>query len=139
MRRKAPKTLSAGRQRPPWVFGAGENFYIVMRAYGGSLRDWRLALPPDPAPQLRLYLAIFADVLRAVQVRAVLCELIGEPVKQSAKLIGEPIKGRVESGTSQSTGCAGEGHRPPTLSPLRSGVQRSATAAATRCVRSPSA
>lgn len=40
-----------------------------MRAYGGSLRDWRLALPSDPGPQLRLYLAVFADVLHAVQVR----------------------------------------------------------------------
>lgn len=40
-----------------------------MRAYGGSLRAWRLALPSEPGPQLRLYLAVFADVLRAVQVR----------------------------------------------------------------------
>jgi len=47
---------------------AGEHFFIVMRKYGGNLRQWRLALPPDPAPQLRLYLNIFADVARAVQV-----------------------------------------------------------------------
>jgi hypothetical protein len=41
-----------------------------MRKYGGNLRQWRLALPADPALQLRLYLHIFADVARAVQVRA---------------------------------------------------------------------
>ena len=35
----------------------------------------------------------------------VLCELIGEPIKQSAKLVEEPIKGRVETGTSHSTAC----------------------------------
>ena len=34
----------------------------------------------------------------------VLCELIGEPIKQSAKLIGEPIKGRAKTGTLLSTG-----------------------------------
>ena len=34
---------------------------------------------------------------------AVLCEVIGEPIKQSAKLIREPIKGRVKTGSSQST------------------------------------
>ena len=32
-----------------------------------------------------------------------LSELIREPIKQSAKLIGEPITGRVKTGTSQST------------------------------------
>ena len=34
----------------------------------------------------------------------VLCEVIGEPFKQSATLIGEPVKGRVKTGTSQRTG-----------------------------------
>ena len=47
----------------------GEHFFVVMRKYGGNLRQWRLALPADPALQLRLYLNIFADVARAVQVR----------------------------------------------------------------------
>ena len=49
----------------------GEHFFIVMRKYGGNLRQWRLALPADPALQLRLYLNIFADVARAVQVSKV--------------------------------------------------------------------
>ena len=35
--------------------------------------------------------------------RAVLCEPIGEPIKQSAKLIGEPITGRAKTGTSHCT------------------------------------
>ena len=43
---------------------------------------------------------------RGNEVRPVLCELIGEPIKQSAELIGKPIKGWVKTGTSQSTGCA---------------------------------
>ena len=42
---------------------------MVMPRYGCCLKDWRAALPVDAAPQLRLYLTIFADVLRAVQVR----------------------------------------------------------------------
>ena len=46
---------------------------MVMRRYGCSLRDWRLSLPTEAAPQLRLYLAIFADVLRAVQVGVCTC------------------------------------------------------------------
>ena len=37
-------------------------------------------------------------------LRPVLCELIGQPIKQSAELIGEPIKGRAKTGTSHSTG-----------------------------------
>ena len=44
--------------------------------------------------------------LRGVR-RPVLCELIGEPIKQSVNLSGEPVKGRVKAGTSQSTGCGG--------------------------------
>ena len=47
--------------------------------------------------------AIALDLLK-VRRRPVLCELMGEPIKQPAKLIGEPIKGRVKTGTSQSTG-----------------------------------
>ena len=35
--------------------------------------------------------------------QVVLCELIGQPIKQSAKLFGEPIKGRVQTVTWQST------------------------------------
>ena len=45
-----------------------ESFVLVMQRYRMSLRRWRMALPADPAPQLRLYLRIFANVLRAVQV-----------------------------------------------------------------------
>ena len=39
-----------------------------------------------------------------VRLAPVFCELIGEPIKQSAELTGEPIKGRAKTGTSQSTG-----------------------------------
>ena len=35
-------------------------------------------------------------IARSAEVPAVLCELIGEPIKPSAKLIGEPITGRVK-------------------------------------------
>ena len=45
-----------------------ESFVLVMQRYRMSLRRWRISLPADPAPQLRLYLRIFANVLRAVQV-----------------------------------------------------------------------
>ena len=34
------------------------------------------------------------------------------PVKQSAKLIGQPIKGRVKTGTPHSTGCRALDPRP---------------------------
>ena len=37
-----------------------------------------------------------------------LCDLIGEPIKQPAKAIREPTKGRVKTGTLHSTGV-----RPP--------------------------
>ena len=40
-----------------------------------------------------------------------ICELIGEPIKQSATSIGEPIKGRVKTGTSHSTGARAEAHQ----------------------------
>ena len=40
---------------------------------------------------------------------AVLFELIGEPIQQSAKLIREPIKGRVKTGTPHSTGAMAAG------------------------------
>jgi hypothetical protein len=40
-----------------------------MRRYPASLAAWRAALPADPAPQLRLYLRVFAAVLAAMQAR----------------------------------------------------------------------
>lgn len=40
---------------------------LVMRKYPTSLAAWRGALPADPAPQLRLYLRVFAAVLSAMQ------------------------------------------------------------------------
>ena len=46
----------------------------------------------------------------ALRDAAVLCELIGEPIKQSAKLTREPVKGRVKTGTLHSP--AGCGIRP---------------------------
>ena len=55
-----------------------------------------------------------------------LCELIGGPIKQSARLIGEPIKGPVKTGTPHSTVCAArlnpgglQGSRVPTQIPRR--------------------
>ena len=52
-----------------WDYGVeGDSFVLVLRRYECSLAAWRAAQPPDPAPRLPLYLAIFADVLRAVQV-----------------------------------------------------------------------
>ena len=39
----------------------------------------------------------------AVPRKSLLCEVIGGPIKQSAKLTGNPIKGRVKCGTSHST------------------------------------
>jgi hypothetical protein len=44
---------------------------LVLRRYECSLAQWRAALPADPAPHLRLYLSVFGDVLRAVQVHLV--------------------------------------------------------------------
>lgn len=38
-----------------------------MRKYPASLAAWRGTLPADPAPQLRLYLRVFAAVLTAMQ------------------------------------------------------------------------
>jgi len=40
-----------------------------MRRYPASLAAWRASLPADPAPQLRLYLRVFAAVLDAMQAR----------------------------------------------------------------------
>lgn len=52
-----------------WDYGVeGDSFVLVLRRYECSLAQWRTALPPGPAPHLRLYLSVFADVLRAVQV-----------------------------------------------------------------------
>jgi hypothetical protein len=52
-----------------WDYGVeGDSFVLVLRRYECSLAQWRAALPTDPEPQLRLYLAVFGDVLRAVQV-----------------------------------------------------------------------
>ena len=45
-----------------------------------------------------------------------LCELIGEPIKHSAKLIREPINGRVKTGTLQSTEDPPLGVSPSVLS-----------------------
>jgi len=42
---------------------------LVMRRYPASLAAWRASLPADPAPQLRLYLRVFAAVLAAMQAR----------------------------------------------------------------------
>ncbi|GAB4821632.1 hypothetical protein N2152v2_008678 [Parachlorella kessleri] len=44
-----------------------EAMFIVMRDYRCSLRKWREVQPADPSGQLRLYLAIFQQVLSAVK------------------------------------------------------------------------
>ncbi len=52
-----------------WDYGVeGDNFVLVLRRYEASLAQWRATLPADPGPRLRLYLTLFADILRAVQV-----------------------------------------------------------------------
>ena len=43
----------------------------------------------------------------AVQANGQCLRVIGEPIKQSAKLIGEPIEGLVKTGTPQSTANGG--------------------------------
>ena len=72
--------------------------------------------PPDGAtvqPQLPACLRagrrlpFRLDAGRALPRRGtspVLCQLIEEPIKQSANLVGQPLKGRVKTGTSHSTG-----------------------------------
>ena len=45
-----------------------------------------------------------------LEVGVTQCELIGEPIGQSAKLIGEPIKGRAKTGTSQKHWCHAQQH-----------------------------
>ncbi|KAK9831313.1 hypothetical protein WJX81_001162 [Elliptochloris bilobata] len=40
---------------------------LVLRRYPTSLAAWRAGLPADPAPQLRLYLRVFAAVLAAME------------------------------------------------------------------------
>ncbi|KAK9811788.1 hypothetical protein WJX72_010021 [[Myrmecia] bisecta] len=45
-----------------------DSFVLVLRCYRCSLKEWRTRQPPGPGPQLRLYLALFAQVLAAVQV-----------------------------------------------------------------------
>ena len=87
----------------------------------GRLKDMIAALPlatPEDeaalrAQQVRLYRTQCGPapcVLRIVHGArrcgwiAVLCEAIGEPINQPAQLIEKPIKGRVKTGTWQSTG-----------------------------------
>ena len=41
--------------------------------------------------------------------------MIEEPIKQSTKVIGEPIKGRVKTGASQSTAQFASGNSPVLL------------------------
>ena len=60
---------------------------------------------------------------RGADIHPVLCELIGEPIKQSTKLIGEPIRGRVKTDTSQSTAST---HQAPPLNPGTPGAQSGA-------------
>ena len=55
---------------------------------------------------------------------AVLCELIGEPIKQSAKLTGEPIKGRVKRALRK-----GEAARPVIGGPAKPPAELSGRAA----------
>lgn len=47
-----------------------DNAFLVMTAYAGSLAQWRKRQPADPRPCLRMYLAVFLEVVAAVQVVA---------------------------------------------------------------------
>ena len=53
-------------------YGIGpDSILLVMTKYRCSLREWRLRQPEDARYQLRLYLNIFAQVTRLLQVRVV--------------------------------------------------------------------
>ena len=63
-----------------------------------------LAASPEPGANFRSRIAAHAAApvpasFAEVRSSSALCELIGEPIKRSAKLTGEPIKGRVKTGT----------------------------------------
>ena len=45
---------------------AADALVLVLKDYRCSLKQWRAAQAPDPAPQLRLYYAIFREVMVAV-------------------------------------------------------------------------
>lgn len=64
----------------------GDSFVLVLRRYECSLAQWRASLPPDPAPHLPLYLAVFADVLLAVKVRRGLINLDSCTLQPNSRL-----------------------------------------------------
>lgn len=52
-----------------WDYGVeGNSFVVVLRRYDASLAQWRSGQPEEAGPLLPLYLTIFAQILRAVQV-----------------------------------------------------------------------
>lgn len=46
----------------------GDSFYLVLRHYRASLRQWRARQRAEASGRLRLYLNIYLEVLHAVQV-----------------------------------------------------------------------
>lgn len=44
------------------------SYYIVMKKYSGSLREWRLRQKPNVMDNLSLYLSIYREVLKAFKV-----------------------------------------------------------------------
>lgn len=46
----------------------GTSYYIVMKKYSGSLREWRLRQKPNIMENLSLYLSIFREVLKAFKI-----------------------------------------------------------------------
>ena len=42
----------------------GTSYYIVMKKYAGSLREWRLKQPPQMQDNLSLYLSIYREILK---------------------------------------------------------------------------
>ena len=44
------------------------SYYIVMKKYSGSLREWRLKQKPNIMDNLSLYLSIYKEVLKAFKI-----------------------------------------------------------------------
>ena len=50
-------------------YGVSEkSYYIVMKRYAGSLRDWRLKQKPNIMDNLSLYLSIYREVLKCAKI-----------------------------------------------------------------------
>ena len=83
-----PWSRAWGLQADQANFADWEEQMVVDRSRG---QFFKTLYQPDPKDAAKRR-------LRDPQVRAALCEVIGEPVKQSVKLIGEPIIGMGKNG-----------------------------------------